>query len=187
MCKSDLFLTTPYRSVTEMMSLKANSDVHALSLSVELAEDGSIIDSSINVMPSLVRVHFRLTYDEVDEMLEEGAAYREEWQLGALLAAALKRRDYRIENGSSEGFVPTQIPQFNVVTYSDANAPDGIGISHTIQISHNGGKNQSTAVMETSSGDRTDSYGDPVSSASTLVTGEPWIVLHFLTLSLTYN
>jgi hypothetical protein len=154
----------------EVMSLKANTDVCALSLGLELTKDGSIIDSSIVVTPSHVRVRYRLTYEDSDEMLEEGAAYSEEWELGALLAAATKRRELRIRNGSSEGFVPTQIPQFNVLTTGDKNSPDGIGISVNVQVSHNGGKNQSV-VEVTGSDSPSKSYEEPVSASSTLVTG----------------
>ena len=122
------------------------------------------------VTPSHLRVSYRLTYDDVDEMLEEGAGYLEEWQLGALLAAALKRRDFRISNGSSEAFVPTQIPQYNVATTADKNSPDGIGIQLKVQVSHNGGKNQSSVTDFASSSPH--SNAAPVSSASTLVTGK---------------
>jgi hypothetical protein len=163
---------------TEVMSLKANTDVCALSLGLELAEDGSIIESSIVVTPSHVRVRYRLTYEETDEMLEEGAAYSEEWELGALLAAATKRRELRIRNGSSEGFVPTQIPQFNVLATGDKSSPDGIGISVNVQVSHNGGKNQSV-VEVTGSDSPSKSYEEPVSASSTLVTGRNWFEIDY--------
>lgn len=92
-------------SITNAMSLQAGQDVCALSLGVELLPDGSIDTSSIVVSPSRIVVDYRLSYDEVDEMLEEGVGYNEEWQLGALLDAATKRRNHRIENGSTEGMV----------------------------------------------------------------------------------
>jgi hypothetical protein len=165
------------------MSLKANTDAFALSLGVELAEDGSIIDESIVVTPSQVRVSYRLTYDEVDEMLEDGVGYHEEWQLGALLSAASLRRKFRMQKGSAESFVPTQIPQFSISTFPDRNAPDGTGITVNINVSHNGGKNQS-AVAESDVGSNAVSFEAPVSSASTLVTGksafEPFVCFVFL-------
>jgi exoribonuclease R len=154
------------------MSLKANTDVCALSLGVEIAEDGSIIDSSIVVTPSQVRVSYRLTYDEVDEMLEEGAGYSEEWQLGALLLAATKRRAFRTRNGSTEAFIPTQIPQHHVSTFPDRTAPEGIGIHLNVEVANNGGKNQSTVAENDSAASITSSYEQPVSSASMLVTGK---------------
>lgn len=100
----------PPKVATETMSLNVNQDVCALSLGVELNDDGSIDKSSLVVTPSLIRVTYRLSYEEVDEMLEEGIAYNEEWQLGALLAAAIKRRAYRVRNGSQEGLVPNPVP-----------------------------------------------------------------------------
>ena len=100
----------PEKVATEVMSLNVNEDVCALSMGVELNDDGSIDKSSLVVTPSLIRVAYRLSYDEVDEMLEEGIAYNEEWQLGALLAAATKRREFRVRNGSLEGVVPNPVP-----------------------------------------------------------------------------
>ena len=111
-----------------------------------------------------------MTYDDVDEMLEDGVAYHEEWELGALYNAAALRRQKRISNGSAEGFVPTQIPQYSTSTYPDRNATDGIGISLKIEVSHNGGKNQS-AVAASGLTSEVPSFETPVSMSSTLVTG----------------
>ena len=63
-----------------LFSFKPWEDKCALSLGVELNEDGSIIDSSIIVAPSLINVDYGLTYEQVDEMLDEGIAHAEEWQ-----------------------------------------------------------------------------------------------------------
>lgn len=156
-------------SLSDAMSLRAQTDSYALSLGVELNEDGSIIDSSIVVVPSIIHVDYRLTYHDVDEMLADGIAYREEWQLGALLDAATKRREYRIRNGSAEGFVPRQIPQYTIRAFDDKQEEDGVGISIKIDVSHNGGANQS-AVVETMSQGQVE-FEAPVSSASVLVTG----------------
>lgn len=153
------------------MSLTAGQDAFALSLCVELADDGSIIDSSIEVFPSIVQVTYRLTYDDVDEMLQEGLGYREEWQLGAMLSAAQVRREYRVRNGSSEHFVPTPIPQYSVSAIPNKNHPDGIETSVTVKVSHNSGKNQSSLV-EYSSPSGQHFVDDTLSSASLLVTGE---------------
>jgi exoribonuclease-2 len=157
----------------QVMSLKAQTDVCALSLGVELNDDGSIIDDSIIVTPSTVRVDYRLTYDEADEMLEDGVGYSEEWELGQLYSGAQQRRQFRMDNGSAEAFVPTQIPQYTISTFHDQSAPDGVGIKVDIQVSHNGGKNQSAIVADSMIGGNEDSDLSnelPVSSASTLVT-----------------
>lgn len=151
------------------MSLKANTDAYALSLCVELLEDGSIDVASIGVFPSLIQVSYRLTYDEVDEMLEEGIGYNEEWELGALLDAATRRRQYRINHGSSEGFIPNPIPQPTLSISPDENSPDGVAISLSVQVSHNAGANQ-TAAADSESSNPSSSFAIPVSSASTLVT-----------------
>ena len=123
------------------MSLTANTDVCALSLGVELNPDGSIDAASIEVTPSEINVSFRLTYDDVDEMLEEGVGYSEEWQLGALHAAATKRRKYRMKNGSTEAMIPNPMPQVTVSTFPDKDSPDGIGIKVGVEATHNTGKN----------------------------------------------
>jgi exoribonuclease R len=111
-----------------VMSLRANQDSCALSLSVELNDDGSVIEDSIRVMPSTVRVAYRLTYDEVDEMFEEGSAYSEEKDLGVLLEIAKQRWQYRFNKGSIESRIPRQIPTKTVAISPHPQAPDGIMI-----------------------------------------------------------
>mmetsp|Transcript_11463 Transcript_11463/g.15096 ORF Transcript_11463/g.15096 Transcript_11463/m.15096 type:complete len:849 (+) Transcript_11463:86-2632(+) len=133
---------------TDLMSLRSNEDSYALSMGLEIKSDGSIDESSIEITPSLIRVDYRLTYDDVDEMLEEGIGYAEEWELGVLLDVATTRREYRIRNGSSEGLIPNPIPYNSVSTYSDANAPDGIGVSVKVEVSHNAGRNQTSESNE---------------------------------------
>jgi hypothetical protein len=160
----------PASASTELMSLKANKECCALSMAVELNDDGSVDPSSIMVTPSLIRVSYRLTYEEVDEMLEEGIGYSEEWELGALLHAATKRRAFRIACGSTEGVVPNPIPFSSISTYPDKYAPDGIGISHNIELSHNSGKNQSAGAEDASCDEESDASPTPVSSAYLLVT-----------------
>lgn len=151
------------------MSLKANNNVYALSIGVELNSDGSIDASSLVLTPSLIRVSYRLSYDEVDEMLEEGVGYSEEWQLGAMLAAATKRRNYRMKNGSSEAMVPSPIPYSTVSTVPDENEPDGVGIKVNVEVSHNAGKNQ-TANAEEDAGQTENEFAAPVSPSFMLVT-----------------
>jgi RNB domain len=154
----------------DLMSLKAGSDVHALSLGVVLNPDGSMDPSTLTLTPSLIHVTFRLTYEEVDEMLEEGSAYAEEWEIGALLNAAKKRRAYRIGNGSTEGLVPVQIPYASVSVYSDDSCPDGLGISVKVQVSHNAGRNQTTQALNGLRGMASKDVDIPVSASNLLVT-----------------
>ncbi len=124
------------------MSLTAQRDAVALSLGVELDEDGAILLDSIRLTPSLVRVAYRLSYDDVDEMLEEGVGYREEWQLGALLAAANKRRQYRRSNGSSESMISTPVPIGSISVKPDRLCEDGCNVQLSVDVSHNAGSNQ---------------------------------------------
>jgi hypothetical protein len=152
------------------MSLKTNEDVRALSLGVELNDDGSLNKSTLIVTPSLVRVAYRLTYDEVDEMLEEGIAYNEEWEIGALLMAAVKRRELRVRNGSAEGMIPNPVPSFSVSLYPDVNAPDSIGISLNVEVSHNAAMNKTASAQVIGDNLCASSLEDPVSSAYLLVT-----------------
>ena len=161
-----------FSRASEIMSLKANTDVYAVSMGIEVLEDGAVDPSSIVIFPSLINVMYRLTYDEVDEMLEEGIGYKEEWELGTLLSIATKRRKYRIINGSSEGFVPTPIPQKTISISQDENAPDGINIKVDVSVSHNAGKNQTVGAEESSkmTGNLKSSMAQPVSSAFVLVT-----------------
>eukprot|EP00554_Chaetoceros_debilis_P012653 CAMPEP_0194118258 /NCGR_PEP_ID=MMETSP0150-20130528/34644_1 /TAXON_ID=122233 /ORGANISM="Chaetoceros debilis, Strain MM31A-1" /LENGTH=787 /DNA_ID=CAMNT_0038809567 /DNA_START=292 /DNA_END=2655 /DNA_ORIENTATION=+ len=149
------------------MSLAADRDSCALSLGLELNDDGSIDESTLIITPSIVNINFRLAYDEVDEMLECGVGYFEEWELGALLAEANKRRKYRISCGSTEGFVPKPIPQseINVVRNGDGD----VDILLNVEVSHNAGLNQSEAVMDADLS-LDDEFAPPVSSAYLLVT-----------------
>jgi len=157
------------QSITGMMSLTADRDAYALSLGVELLPDGRIDTSSIVITPSLIRITYRLTYDDVDDMLEEGVGYSEEWQLGALLAAATKRRAHRVSKGSAEGFVPNPIPQASVKIVPDDDAPDGVAVSINLEVSHNAGNNQ-TASAEVPASDTANDHAPPVSPANLLVT-----------------
>ena len=151
-----------------VMSLESNDDKYALSLGVELNSDGSIDASSIIVMPSLIRVDYRLTYDQVNEMLDEGVGYTEEWEIGALLAAATKRRAYRVDRGSTEGLVPYPIPKSVVTVTYDEEKKDYV-ISLKIETSHNSGVNV-TAGDDGGDFNAHDPYASPVSSSQLIVT-----------------
>lgn len=155
---------------TELMSLKSQQDVFALSLAVNLNEDGSIDDTSLLLTPSTIRVSYRLTYDEVDEMLDEGVGYSEEWELGALLQQAKIRRMYRIQNGSTEGVIPTPIPYGSVSIFPDEEAKDSIGISLNLEVSHNAASNKSATAESDLDNSMMSTLELPLSSANLLVT-----------------
>jgi Exoribonuclease R len=149
------------------MSLRAGQDSHALSMAIELNEDGSIDRSSIFITPSLINVNYRLSYEEVDQMLEMGVGYFEEWELGALLEEANKRRKYRIECGSTEGFVPHPIPQAEVRVMDKGE--NEVDILLEVESTHNSGLNQSEAVLTTDTF-MAETFASPVSPAFLLVT-----------------
>ena len=151
------------------MSLHAYEDKYALSLGVELNEDGSIIPSSVILTPSVISVDYRLTYDQVDEMLDEGVGYAEEWQLGALLAAATKRRSHRVNRGSTEGMVPFPIPK-GMVTANYDEQLGGYDISLKIETTHNSGANITTGGGGDICDAHYDPYCTPVSSSQLIVT-----------------
>ncbi|KAL7458873.1 hypothetical protein ACHAWC_010570 [Mediolabrus comicus] len=157
----------PPNMSSEVMSLHCWEDKYALSLGVELNEDGSIDESSIIVTPSIIQVDYRLTYDQVDEMLDEGVGYLEEWQLGALLAAATKRRSHRVNRGSTEGMVPFPIPKGMVTANYDSNLGD-YEISLKIETTHNSGANITTEMELCDA--HYDPYCTPVSSSQLIVT-----------------
>jgi len=136
-CSLNMF---PENMCSDIMSLQPWEDKCALSLGVELNEDGSIIDSSIIVTPSLINVDYGLTYDQVDEMLDEGIAYSEEWQIGALLSASRRRRAHRVSKGSTEGMVPHPIPR-GVVNAKWDTETDEYDIKLSIETTHNSGAN----------------------------------------------
>jgi hypothetical protein len=133
------------------MSLRAGQDCYALSLGVELFPDGSINSSSIVVTPSIIHVHYRLSYDDVNEMLEEGVGFNEEWELGSMLHLAKKRKAHRFQNGATEGIIAAQIPMYSATVTPDDNDEDCIGISIDIQDGFNTGVNLTEAVTTLSS------------------------------------
>lgn len=149
------------------MSLISNTDKCALSLGVELNSDGSIDASSIILTPSLIHVDYRLTYEQVDEMLDEGVGYTEEWECGALLAAATKRREHRVQMGSTEGFIPYPIPKGVVTVKSDEDGRHDIDLR--IETTHNSGANMTAGGLE-GSVEHYDPHASPISSSWLIVT-----------------
>jgi len=162
------------------MSLSARSeDCYALSLGVELNADGSVDASSIILAPSVIRVSYRLTYEQTDEMFEEGSAYAEEWQLGSLLQLAERRRQYRSSRGSSESAPYAPIPRGTVTVKRKEEEEAGLAVSLRIEVSHNAGRNVTTMIgpLSNSRGKATDHpttarivETDPVSPSQLLVT-----------------
>mmetsp|Transcript_14913 Transcript_14913/g.30676 ORF Transcript_14913/g.30676 Transcript_14913/m.30676 type:complete len:546 (+) Transcript_14913:3-1640(+) len=137
------------------LSLLAGRDTPALSMSLLMDDSGAIIEDSIDIMPSTVRVDYKLTYEEVDEMLAEGVGYREEWELGVLLQAAKLRRNYRIGRNATESLIDSPVPQGRVEVRMDRLCEQGLKVEVVCEeASYNSGTN-STAMggnVETSDG-----------------------------------
>ena len=89
---------------TGPMSLVQGETRHALSFGVLLNADGSLADYQI--CPSWIRVTYRLTYEDADEMLELNA----EPPLSTLASLAQLRYQWRL----SQGAIPIEFPECHV-------------------------------------------------------------------------
>lgn len=147
------------------MSLGTSDVSYALSLAVELNEDGSVDSDSLQITPSLINVRYKLSYDEVDEMFDDGIVYFEEWELGALLSEAKKRRKFRMANGCMEDFIPRNIPKNDVQVVPDEHDEDQLRINIGIGTSSSGGFNQTSTINPLKS----EGYATALSSAFFMV------------------
>lgn len=84
------------------MSLRQGEISSALSFGVVLDEVGAIED--VEICPSHIKVSYRLTYDDADEMLEMGV----EKELTEIAAAAQLRYRWRIDRGAIDIGLPDQ-------------------------------------------------------------------------------
>ena len=84
------------------MSLRQGEISSALSFGVVLDEVGAIED--VDICPSTIKVSYRLTYEDADEMLEMGV----EKELTALATAAQLRYRWRIDRGAIDIGLPDQ-------------------------------------------------------------------------------
>jgi exoribonuclease-2 len=82
------------------MSLIENKVCHAVSFSVDLDEVGAI--SHYEIVTSLVKPNYRLTYEDVEEMLQLGV----EDDLDRLAAFARLRKKWRVDQGAIEIHLP---------------------------------------------------------------------------------
>ena len=92
----------PAALATGPMSLIQGKECSALSFSVTLDETGAACDYSI--CTSTVKPTYRLTYDDVDEMLELGI--QAEPEIGAIASAAKLRQKWRQTQGAIGIFMP---------------------------------------------------------------------------------
>jgi exoribonuclease II len=101
----------PPELATGPMSLIQGKVCPALSFAVTLNADGSINDFTIH--PSWIKPTYRLTYDDVDEMLQLGITAEPE--LMTLWDFAQKRHQWRISQGS----INIKMPETSIKVKSD--------------------------------------------------------------------
>jgi exoribonuclease-2 len=101
----------PAELATGPMSLVQGQVCCALSFSVILSPDGAVQDYSIYA--SLIKATYRLTYDDVDEMLELGV--QAESELEAIAQWAKRRQTWR----QSQGAISIHMPESSIKVYND--------------------------------------------------------------------
>ncbi len=101
----------PTELATGPMSLVQGQPCCALTFGVLLSEEGAVEEYSIQ--PSLIRPTYRLTYDDVDEMLQLGVT--EEPELGYLSHWARQRLQWR----DSQGAITIRMPEASIKVAKD--------------------------------------------------------------------
>lgn len=101
----------PSELATGPMSLLQGQVCCALSFSVILAEDGAI--EEYNIQTSLIKATYRLTYEDVDEMLQLGV--EAESQLEALAQWAARRQRWR----HTQGAISIHMPESSIKVQDD--------------------------------------------------------------------
>jgi exoribonuclease II len=101
----------PLELASGPMSLNAGEVCSALSFGVFLAEDGSIEEYSIH--PSRIKITYRLTYEDVEEMLELGL--QTESALESLANWARLRKSWR----QSQGAITIDMPESSIKVVND--------------------------------------------------------------------
>eukprot|EP00752_Nemacystus_decipiens_P004584 g4184.t1 len=107
-----------------VLSLRAGKESYSLSMGITLGEAGDITD--VMVTPSLVRVTYRLTYDDVEDMLANGIAGSDERELGRLDKLAQLRYRYRCDQGSVDRF--QKGPDHSIKAIENPSVPGGYDV-----------------------------------------------------------
>jgi exoribonuclease-2 len=102
----------PEELATGPMSLVQGQDCCALSFGVCLDEQGSITDYAIH--PTRIRPTYRLTYEDVDEMIELGLTAEQE--LLDLWEMAQRRQQWRL----AQGAIAIEMPESSIKVRNDA-------------------------------------------------------------------
>jgi exoribonuclease II len=101
----------PTELATGPMSLVQGQVCYALSFGILLDAAGGV--ESFEIAPSLIKPTYRLTYEDVDEMLELGIAAEAELQ--ALATAAQRRRQWRL----AQGAISINMPESSIKVVDD--------------------------------------------------------------------
>ncbi|NES81111.1 MAG: VacB/RNase II family 3'-5' exoribonuclease, partial [Moorea sp. SIO2B7] len=133
----------PEELATGPMSLVQGKVCPALSFGIILGEEGTVQDYTIH--PSLIKPTYRLTYDDVDEMLQLGI--KAEPELEELATWAKRREEWR----RSQGSISIQMPESNIKVKQD----DEI----VIELLDNSRSRQLVAEMMILAGEVAGSYG----------------------------
>jgi exoribonuclease R len=103
--------------------LQRQGERPALSLGIEIEDSGKLVSSSLKLCASTIKLPMRLSYEEVNEMLEYGCCSPSDhdWALGYLAKAAASRRCWR----SAKGCVETNPPYVSIKASEEVGDGDG--------------------------------------------------------------
>jgi exoribonuclease II len=111
---------------TGPMSLIQGKICHSLSFSIVLDQHGAVTDYSIHA--SLIKPTYRLTYEDVDEMLELGV--QAEPEIAAIAIGAQKRKTWRY----SQGAISINMPEATIKVKGDEISIDLLQDSRSRQL-----------------------------------------------------
>lgn len=133
----------PEALATGPMSLRQGEICCALSFGIVLTEAGAVEDYDIKA--SLIKPTYRLTYDDVDEMLELGLTAEPE--LNAIAECARRRREWR----KSQGAISINMPESSIKVIDE---------EITIDVLENSQSRQTVAEMMILAGEVAARYGE---------------------------
>lgn len=133
----------PEALATGPMSLRQGAVCCALSFGIVLSEEGAVEDYDIQA--SLIKPTYRLTYEDVDEMLELGLTAEPE--LNAIAEWAKRRRLWR----KSQGAISINMPESSIKVIDE---------KITIDVLENSQSRQTVAEMMILTGEVAARYGD---------------------------
>ncbi|MEL6129194.1 MAG: ribonuclease R family protein, partial [Cyanobacteria bacterium J06628_4] len=133
----------PEALATGPMSLRQGEVCCALSFGIVLSEAGAVEDYDIKA--SLIKPTYRLTYEDVDEMLELGL--KAEPELNAIADWAKRRREWR----KSQGAISINMPESSIKVIDE---------EITIDVLENSQSRQTVAEMMILTGEVAARYGE---------------------------